>query len=413
MNPNVTLRAVARAALVFAVVAAAGAASSCRPRSHTRYVLVTVSASAAIQALPIAGLHVVFSTSTMTSPQDLDAPSVWPTTFSGEIPDTVTDDITVTVQAVDDALAVLASGATAPFVATNDVTSVSVTLFSGGGCPNGTCDAGETAATCPADCSAAVCPNGVCEAGEDVTSCPADCTGPVCGDGACDAGEDTASCPIDCPAGACGDGSCNIAAGEDAMTCPTDCFCGNGSCEPNEDPTVCPADCGGGPVCGNGLCEPGEMGSCPGDCPCNFDGTCAAPETAASCSDCALCGDGICTPPETFSSCFDCVPVCGDSVCAPSCEGPGSCSSDCPIVCGDSRCSTGETQATCMSDCGSGLPSGWSCPASYYGDGICDCGCGIPDPDCMAMGCTAPNCCSCGACAGCAYCWPDAGACQM
>lgn len=46
-------------------------------------------------------------------------------------------------------------------------------------CGDGTCDSGETHASCPADCTApAACNNdGTCDPGEDNASCPADCTG--------------------------------------------------------------------------------------------------------------------------------------------------------------------------------------------------------------------------------------------
>ncbi len=49
-------------------------------------------------------------------------------------------------------------------------------------CGNGACDAGETTATCPADCPAvpAVCGNGTCEAGETNATCPADCPVKMC-----------------------------------------------------------------------------------------------------------------------------------------------------------------------------------------------------------------------------------------
>ncbi len=58
-----------------------------------------------------------------------------------------------------------------------------VTAGCGGGgptCGDGTCDSGETAVNCPADC--------------DTT------TGPVCGDGACDAPENADNCSQDCSA---------------------------------------------------------------------------------------------------------------------------------------------------------------------------------------------------------------------
>ena len=73
-------------------------------------------------------------------------------------------------------------------------------------CGNGTCETGETPATCLQDCHAtipaAVCGNHVCELGETTASCPGDCpvsAGPVCGNRVCEAGETTATCPLDCP----------------------------------------------------------------------------------------------------------------------------------------------------------------------------------------------------------------------
>ena len=71
---------------------------------------------------------------------------------------------------------------------------------------------------------------------------------PTCGDGNCEAGETEASCPADCkppdttPAPVCGDGKCE--AGETEVSCPADC-------KP-PDPDACPpglADCDGKPGC--------------------------------------------------------------------------------------------------------------------------------------------------------------------
>ena len=91
-------------------------------------------------------------------------------------------------------------------------------------CGNGKCDAGETNATCPADCPAAsTCGNGKCDAGETNANCPKDCpAASTCGNGKCDAGETNANCPKDCPpANTCGNGKCD--AGETNATCPADC----------------------------------------------------------------------------------------------------------------------------------------------------------------------------------------------
>ncbi len=79
-------------------------------------------------------------------------------------------------------------------------------------CGNGTCEPGEDAASCPADCGGGGtegCGNGSCAGDESCTSCPADCgncPGPVCGNGlqeadeACDDGNtaDGDSCSADC-----------------------------------------------------------------------------------------------------------------------------------------------------------------------------------------------------------------------
>jgi len=99
-------------------------------------------------------------------------------------------------------------------------------LGSGPECGDGTCDAGETNANCPADCpTGSVCGDGTCDAGETNANCPADCpvTGPVCDDGICDVGE-CDSCPADCAlADCCPDGACNN--DETCETCEADCEC--------------------------------------------------------------------------------------------------------------------------------------------------------------------------------------------
>jgi len=76
----------------------------------------------------------------------------------------------------------------------------------GGGavCGDGTCDTGEDACNCPADCSGACCGNGVCESGEDSCNCQADCGG------TCSCGGNKAPCSTnaDCCSGNCRGGSC-------------------------------------------------------------------------------------------------------------------------------------------------------------------------------------------------------------
>ena len=57
-----------------------------------------------------------------------------------------------------------------------------VGLSCGEVCGDGTCDPGESSASCPADCDApAACGDGVCQAGENPGSCPDDCDDPCWG----------------------------------------------------------------------------------------------------------------------------------------------------------------------------------------------------------------------------------------
>ncbi len=107
-----------------------------------------------------------------------------------------------------------------------------------GSCPTGVCDPDCT-------CEDPVCGNSVLEAGEvcdgtDAAACPGQCDGScecpsTCGDATCDAGEDATSCPADCgcsSAGACGD------QGPDGCWCDSSCVEFGDCC-----PDVC-AGCG-------------------------------------------------------------------------------------------------------------------------------------------------------------------------
>jgi len=246
-------------------------------------------------------------------------------------------------------------------------------------CGNGKCEAGESSATCPADCPAQpVCGDGKCQAPENSSSCPQDCqTAAECGDGKCQAPETSSSCPADCDVQTqpvCGDGKCQ--APETSSSCPADCVvtgpvCGNGKCESGETYPTCPKDCGGqsGPSCGNGYCENGETPTtCTSDCsgmnpPVCGNGYCEVGENADSCAnDCgamgSVCGDGKCIAPETSVSCpMDCVietGTCGDGKCeAP--ETSVSCPDDCVVntqTCGDGECQEAESCDECPEDCG-------------------------------------------------------------
>jgi cysteine-rich repeat protein len=189
-------------------------------------------------------------------------------------------------------------------------------------CGDGKCSGGETASSCPQDCTPApppVCNNdGTCNAGEDCLSCPGDCAGvtggkpagryccgargycdplrcgpdcgtpltPFCGDGAVDPGEEcddrreSAVCDADCTFRFCGDLTVNLTAGEqcdaggESAACDADCTfaaCGDGALnaaagETCDDGNVvsgdgCSAVCLAeppSPFCGDGSVDPGE-----------------------------------------------------------------------------------------------------------------------------------------------------------
>ncbi|MDP6671146.1 MAG: hypothetical protein QGI60_05015 [archaeon] len=91
--------------------------------------------------------------------------------------------------------------------------------------------------TCEGSQGAAVCGNGICDAqraGETAATCPVDCSA-LCGDSACTHTESPETCALDC--GTCGDAICSTE--EDCSSCETDC----GTCEtdpPIDDEPVTP-----------------------------------------------------------------------------------------------------------------------------------------------------------------------------
>jgi lysophospholipase L1-like esterase len=106
------------------------------------------------------------------------------------------------------------------------------------------------------DGSGSFCGDATCDAGETPASCPADCPD-VCGDGLCTGSEDEFNCAADC-ASTC------VADGEGAAcTSTTECCSGIGNCTGGKPsnrvcaPTSSNAVCGDGVVEGNEECESG------------------------------------------------------------------------------------------------------------------------------------------------------------
>ena len=265
--------------------------------------------------------------------------------------------------------------------------------YTGPDCGNDKCEAGETAANCPADCdSGPVCGNDNCEAGETEANCPADCaSGPVCGNGTCEAGETEANCADDCAApaglwedcqdsGDCGDGllclwglsgdkNGNCSDGCEQVNsydgCPEGYFCIElsnageagipGACIP-EDYII---------ICGNGECQsPQENeGNCPQDCSTEpVDDICKTLPWQGCCDGEVVkyCENG------TYKE-ADCNkqygPSCGwssqsgyyscktDGGADPSGDFPKSCDIYTGPECGNGTCETGETTTSCPADC--------------------------------------------------------------
>lgn len=284
-------------------------------------------------------------------------------------------------------------------------------------CGNGKCEAGETAASCKADCSgAASCGNGTCDPGETNANCSKDCTAAAkCGDGVCQPPETAANCQQDCGGKTgCGDGKC--ANGESYVTCPADCpktaTCGNNVCDIGETNALCPKDCPlATTVCGNGICESKEgVEVCAVDCTESAQPAvnCAIKNCAGQFANCAA--DAACV------KLFNCLvqTKCNSSM-ALSCAGGNggataaalnSCAvaKKCPLlcpassgpVCGDGKCEGTESD-TCLADCGGG--GGHFCDTHCGKAGTkcyCDAACMESNDCCNATG----NGTSGGTCAG-------------
>jgi hypothetical protein len=204
----------------------------------------------------------------------------------------------------------------------------------------------------------------------------------VCGDAVCDAGEDAASCPADCP-DVCGDGLCTGA--EDAASCAADCpeVCGDGLCTGSEDTTNCTADCG--TLCGDGICNGAEDElSCPDDCAvaCIADGDGLGCDASTPCCS----GIGNCTggkPSNRVCAAAPVSSVCGDGVV----EGSEECEAGVPLA--DSCTSLGFASGTLSCDTAACLYDTSACVAGSCGSKGDACSVGS---DCCSGNCKGGTC---------------------
>jgi hypothetical protein len=172
-------------------------------------------------------------------------------------------------------------------------------------CPNGVCDAGETNATCPADCPVAPppsCPNAT-------NACNVASSAPGCSNKAC--------CATVCAADpfCCATAWDDVCVNQAATLCSAPVLCPNGVCDAGETNATCPADC---PV------------TPPPSCP-NATNACTATSGAPGCSDKACCAkvcalDPFCCATSWDSACVGAVGAqCGGQANVPGCPGTGSC----------------------------------------------------------------------------------------
>ncbi len=202
-----------------------------------------------------------------------------------------------------------------------------------------------------------------------------------------------------------------------------------GSCSAQACPGIIdlenPMECDPPPVPDTWTCQTylWANGTC--DCGCGAVDVDCANSSPASCDTCIGCGSALCPgsllpgdttkcqPPPPQWECdevywadgYNC--ECGCGAMDIDCEGLSKEYCDnCPFE----SCSTepycGDVRDNDNAHCDNGLPTGWTCIRTVYGDQACDCGCGAQDIDCPTTSrsdcdfCNAPGSCSTGACPG-------------
>jgi hypothetical protein len=139
--------------------------------------------------------------------------------------------------------------------------------------------------------------------------------------------------------------------------------CGTVVCQPGQYCFSAPAS----------FCEPG----CTSDVNCAVNQSCQDPDFAnvGTCVNVGpVCGNGLCESGESAASCAtDCHsgPVCGNGTCEVG-ESAASCAADCQTgpVCGNGTCEANETDANCPADCVDPVDA---CKEECYGYDFFDC----------------------------------------
>jgi len=174
---------------------------------------------------------------------------------------------------------------------------------------------------------------------------------------------------------------------DDALLCDFCIACPNAGLDcvdrvDDDDTTTCIPD--------GWVCDAAYYTDLTCDCGCGAkDGDCASTDEVAECDFCDQCGARLDEDCADFVDGDDttlCLDDCGNGVAdlAEECDGADLDGESCAslgFAGGALGCSDSCTfdVSACLSDT---PPAGWTCSASWYDGGDCDCGCGAQDVDC-------------------------------